>query len=72
MWSFLSLGILIGDDSINGAGEAPNPVDDQDDSLAEVSEYLSSSAEASANGSYTNHPSAGGRKVAGSNPVRPD
>ncbi len=46
------IGILVGDDVINGAGEAPNPIDRSDDSLAEVSDYLGSAADASANGSY--------------------
>jgi hypothetical protein len=46
------LGILIGDDMINGAGEAPSPVDREDDSIAEVRNYLTNAADAASNGSY--------------------
>jgi hypothetical protein len=49
--ALFTLGILIGDDTINRAGEAPNPLD-RDDSLAAVERYLANAAEASADGSY--------------------
>jgi hypothetical protein len=42
------LGIVIGDDNINGAGEAP----DLNSSIGEVNDYLGRAADASANGSY--------------------
>lgn len=47
-----ALGIFIGDDTINGAGEAPSPFDRQGDSVAEVNDYLANAADASASGSY--------------------
>ena len=49
--ALFTLGILIGDDTINRAGEAPNPLD-RGDSLAAVERYLANAAEASADGSY--------------------
>lgn len=50
--ALFTLGILIGDDTINGAGEPPVPMDRSDDSVAEVQAYLASAADAAANGSY--------------------
>jgi hypothetical protein len=47
-----TLGIVIGDDTINRAGEPPTPMDRADDSLAEVEHYLASAAEAAGSGSY--------------------
>jgi hypothetical protein len=46
--ALFSLGILVGDDTINGAGEAAGP----DSSTAEVNEYLRDAADAAAGGSY--------------------
>jgi hypothetical protein len=42
------LGIVIGDDTINGAGEAPSPFDDKEDSIAEVNTYLQDAVDAGA------------------------
>ena len=42
------LGIVIGDDTINTAGEAPTPFDDNDDSIAEVNTYLQHAVDAGA------------------------
>jgi len=50
--ALFTLGILIGDDTINGAGEPPVPMDRSGDSLADVESYLTSAADAAANGSY--------------------
>lgn len=48
-----TLGILIGDDTINRAGEPPTPMENRGaDSLAAVEQYLAKAAEASADGSY--------------------
>jgi hypothetical protein len=46
--ALFSLGILVGDDTINGAGEAAGP----DSSIAEVNEYLRDAGDAAASGSY--------------------
>ncbi len=50
--ALFTLGILIGDDTINGAGEPPTPMDRTDDSIARVERYLANAADASADGSY--------------------
>jgi len=50
--AFFTLGILIGDDGINRAGEAPSPFEGDDDSLGRVEDYLTKAADASADGSY--------------------
>lgn len=50
--ALFTLGIVIGDDTINRAGEPPTPMDRPEDSLAQVERYLASAAEASAGGSY--------------------
>jgi hypothetical protein len=42
------LGIVIGDDTINGAGEAPSPFEDKKDSIAEVNSYLQDAVDAGA------------------------
>lgn len=44
--ALFTLGILIGDDTINTAGEAPSPFDRKEDSIAEVGSYLKSAADA--------------------------
>jgi hypothetical protein len=46
------LGIVIGDDTINTADEAPNPIDQDEDSIAEVGQYLNSAADAATSGNY--------------------
>jgi hypothetical protein len=50
--ALFTLGIVIGDDTINGAGEPPVPMDRPDHSLAEVERYLANAADAAASGSY--------------------
>jgi hypothetical protein len=50
--ALFTLGIMLGDDTINRAGEAPLPIAGSDDSLAEVERYLASAAEAAAGGNY--------------------
>jgi hypothetical protein len=50
--ALFTLGILIGDDTINGAGEPPTPMDRTNDSIAQVERYLANAAEASADGTY--------------------
>lgn len=50
--ALFTLGIVIGDDAINRAGEPPVPMDRADDSLAETARYLASAAEAAADGNY--------------------
>jgi hypothetical protein len=50
--ALFTLGIVIGDDTINQAGEPPTPMDRPDDSLAEAEQYLASAAEAADGGSY--------------------
>jgi hypothetical protein len=42
------LGIIIGDDTINTAGEAPSPFEDKQDSIAEVNTYLQDAVDAGA------------------------
>ena len=42
------LGIVIGDDTINTAGEAPTPFEDKEDSIAEVNTYLQDAVDAGA------------------------
>jgi hypothetical protein len=46
------LGIVIGDDTINSAGEPPSPLDHKEDSIGEVTKYLDSAADAATSGSY--------------------
>jgi hypothetical protein len=50
--ALFTLGIVIGDDTINGAGEPPVPMDRPDDSLGDVERYLANAADAAASGSY--------------------
>ncbi|TDO33274.1 hypothetical protein EV643_13372 [Kribbella sp. VKM Ac-2527] len=50
--ALFTLGIVIGDDTINRAGEPPVPMDRPDDSLAAVERYLASAAVAAADGNY--------------------
>lgn len=50
--ALFTLGIVIGDDTINRAGEPPTPMDRAGDSLVQVEQYLASAAEAAASGSY--------------------
>ena len=50
--ALFTLGILIGDDTVNRAGEPPGPMDRADDSLAGAERYLTSAAEAAADGNY--------------------
>ena len=50
--AFFSLGILIGDDTINGAGEAPSALDREGDSIADVHDYLGDAAGAASSGTY--------------------
>jgi hypothetical protein len=50
--ALFALGIIVGDDMINAAGEAPSPFDRNGDSIAEVSQYLNSAGDAAANGTY--------------------
>ena len=50
--ALFTLGIVIGDDTINRAGEPPTPMDPSGGSIADVERYLANAAEASADGSY--------------------
>lgn len=50
--ALFTLGIVIGDDTINGAGEPPTPMDPSGGSIADVERYLTNAAEASSDGSY--------------------
>jgi hypothetical protein len=50
--ALFTLGIIVGDDTINGAGEPPVATDPASGSLIAVERYLGNAAEASANGSY--------------------
>jgi len=50
--ALFTLGIVIGDDVINRAGEPPTPMDRADDSIVQVENYLASAADAVASGSY--------------------
>jgi hypothetical protein len=50
--ALFTLGIVIGDDTVNRAGEPPVPMHRAEDSRAEVERYLKSAAEAAAEGNY--------------------
>jgi hypothetical protein len=50
--ALFTLGIVIGDDTINRAGEPPTPFERGGDSVAAVERYLARAADASADGSY--------------------
>ena len=50
--ALFTLGIVIGDDTINRAGEPPTPLERGGDSIAAVERYLTKAAAASADGSY--------------------
>jgi len=50
--ALFTLGIVIGDDTINTAGEPPVPMDRSGDSVVEVEKYLANAAEAAADGNY--------------------
>ncbi len=50
--ALFTFGILVGDDTINRAGEAPSPFDRRSDSLGRVEDYLVAAADASADGTY--------------------
>jgi hypothetical protein len=50
--ALFTLGIVIGDDTINQAGEPPTPFEQGGDSIAAVERYLAKAADASSDGSY--------------------
>jgi len=50
--ALFTLGIVIGDDTINTAGEPPVPMDRSGDSIAKVETYLANAAQAASDGDY--------------------